>query len=67
MPRPKKIVTDQLCALSIRIPLSLKEEIQKMADEDERSLNLEVVRLLRFAVDQMKQAHSVKDGPASPR
>ncbi len=67
MPRPKKIATEELCAISIRLPVSLKDEIQKLADDDERSLNLEVVRLLRLAVEQMKRSHPVTGGSPSPQ
>ncbi len=67
MPRPKKIATEELCAISIRLPVSLKDEIQKLADEDERSLNLEVVRLLRLAVEQMKRSRPVTGGSPFPQ
>jgi len=68
MPRPKKIPAEKICAMSIRIPQSLRDEIQILADEDERSLNLQILRLLRLAVDAEKlRRHQIATASPSPQ
>lgn len=55
MARSTKPKTEELVPVSIRIPVSLREEIEVLAEKEERSLNQMVIRLLRIALDARKQ------------
>lgn len=61
MPRPKLNPDQEIVDIHFRIPLDLKEKIEKRAVKNCRSLNGEVVWLLQEAVALYEQESSPKD------
>ena len=46
MPRQKRYPDEEISAMSVRLPLSLKQQIETRAQINRRSLNQEIVWLL---------------------
>ncbi len=57
MPR-LKLFDEEMYSIGIRIPMSLKREIEKLARQERRSLNQEIIRLLERGVEIEKQPAS---------
>ena len=60
MPRQKLYQDEKTNALSIRMPVSIREEIQKRAVENRRSLNQEIVWLILRALEILAQEQAAK-------
>ncbi|MCX6036964.1 MAG: Arc family DNA-binding protein [Chloroflexi bacterium] len=60
MPRQKLYQYEKTNALSIRMPASIREEIQKRAVENRRSLNQEIVWLILRALEILAQEQAAK-------
>ena len=57
----QKLYQDEITnALSIRMPASIREEIQKRAVENRRSLNQEIVWLILRALEILAQEQAAK-------
>jgi predicted HicB family RNase H-like nuclease len=56
---------EEIVAFSIRLPRSLKEEIQERAQENRRSLNQEIVWMLQQAMDTLREPGP--EGASPPR
>jgi predicted HicB family RNase H-like nuclease len=54
MPR-KKVYKEEIVAFSIRLPRSVKDQIQDRAQENRRSLNQEIVWMLQQALDMLQE------------
>ena len=55
MPRPRINPDEETIAISIRLPASLRDEIQNRARKNRRSINQEVVWLLEKALQKPNQ------------
>jgi hypothetical protein len=55
MPRQKLYPGEETVALSIRIPASMKEEIEQRALKNRRSQNQEVVWLIEQALEALER------------
>lgn len=55
MPRQKLYSDEEVAALSIRLPASLKALIEQRAQANRRSLNQEIVWLLERAIELLSQ------------
>ncbi len=60
MPRQKLYQDEKTNGLSIRMPASIREEIQKRAVENRRSLNQEIVWLILRALEILAQEQAAK-------
>ncbi len=54
MPRTK-MFSEESISLSIRMPVTMKEAIEKRAIKERRSVNQEVVRLLQIALESLEE------------
>jgi hypothetical protein len=57
MPRSRNPEAEKNVTLSIRLPVSIYEEIQEKAASEERSMNWMISSLLRQALENMKKEH----------
>jgi len=63
MGRPKKTTPNDVVALSIRLPIPVRDQILKRAALNRRSLNQEVVWLLEKALQSLASEPESKDPP----
>ncbi len=60
MPRRKLIPDEETYTLSLRLPLPMKEKIEANAINHRRSLNQEVISLLKIALEILEKEQSPK-------
>ena len=60
MPRRKLIPNEETYTLSLRLPISMKEKIEERAINNRRSLNQEVISLLKFAFEELEKEQNPK-------
>ena len=60
MPRQKLYQNEKTIALSIRLPDSIRDQVQERAMENRRSLNQEIVWLIRRALEFLDQEQTAK-------
>ncbi len=65
MPRQKLYSDEEIAALSIRLPASLKAVIEQRAQANRRSLNQEIVWLLERAIEHLAQEPGSTGGQSS--
>ena len=61
MPRQKLYQDEKTIALSIRLPASIRDQVQKRAIENRRSLNQEIVWLIQRALELLDQEPTAKE------
>ncbi len=61
MPRKKIYPDDEMVAFSIRLPVSLRDRLEKLASKNRRSLNQELLWLLERALEDIDPDPSLKD------
>lgn len=55
MPRKKMYQEEETGTLSVRLPLSIREKVEKRAQQNRRSLNQEMVWMLQFALETLEK------------
>lgn len=65
MGRPKKTKAEEIMAMSIRLPSSIRDTIANRALVNHRSLNQEIVWLLELALKSIETEHGSIDFPQS--
>jgi predicted HicB family RNase H-like nuclease len=63
MPR-QRVYDEEIVAFSIRLPRSLKEEIQERAQENRRSMNQEIVWMLQQTMDTLREPGPEGESPS---
>ena len=56
MPRTPKLFKEKTLVVSVRFPLSLKKQLEKLAEKNRRSLNQEVLLTLEIGLVTRAQA-----------
>lgn len=60
MPRRKLFPDEETYTLSVRIPVSMKDEIEELAVKNRRSMNQEVIYLLKVAFEELEKEQPLK-------
>jgi len=60
MPRRKLFPDEETYTLSVRIPISMKDEIEELAVKNRRSMNQEVIYLLKVAFEELEKEQPLK-------
>jgi hypothetical protein len=61
MPRPKLNPDEEVITINVRLPIQLKQMIQQRALKNRRSVNQEMVWLLRKAIELLEKEPSQEE------
>jgi hypothetical protein len=58
MPRAPKLFKEKTAVVSVRFPLSLKKQLEKLAEKNRRSLNQQILLMLEARAQEEKLSSS---------